>query len=99
MTIEEINKHCINSFKKVKTLILDFESIKKEATEQFINLFSKESLERIELSKVNMNIYPYLKNNEIKLKSYKVHMPDKMTPHLFNYLQEIGDIIQDLEIY
>ena len=98
-TIEEINKQCVENFKKVKTLILDFESIKKEATEGFISLFSKEHLEKIELTKMNMNIYPYLKNNEIKLKSYKVHMPQKMTPHLFNYLTEIGDTIQELEIY
>jgi DNA topoisomerase IA len=98
-TIEAINKLCIDNFKTVKTLIIDFESIKKEATEGFIGLFSKDHLEKIVLTKINMNIYPYLKNNEIKLKSYKVHMPQKMTPHLFSYLTEIGDTIQELEIY
>jgi hypothetical protein len=74
-TIEAINKLCIDNFKMVKTLIIDFESIKKEATEGFISLFSKEHLEKIVLTKINMNIYPYLKNNQIKLKSYRVHMP------------------------
>ena len=47
-----------------------------EATEEFINLFSKENLKRIEISKINMKIYTCLKNNEIKLKSFKVRMPD-----------------------
>lgn len=98
-TIEAINKLCIDNFKTVKTLIIDFESIKKEATEGFIGLFSNDHLEKIVLTKINMNIYPYLKNNEIKLKSYKVHMPQKMTPHLFTYVTEIGDTIQELEIY
>jgi len=74
-TIEAINKLCINNLKSVKTLIIDFESIKKEATEGFISLFSKDQLDKIVLTKININIYPYLKNNQIKLKSYKVHMP------------------------
>ena len=68
---------------------MDFESIKKEATETFIGLFSKERLERIEMTKPNMNIYPYLKNNEIKLKSFKVIMPQKMIPHMLGYLSQI----------
>ena len=70
-------------------MILDFESIKKEATEAFIGLFSKDKLERIEITKANLNIYPFLKNNEIKLKKFKLIMPQKMIPHLLGYVSYI----------
>jgi hypothetical protein len=100
-TIDSINKECMvtNSLKKVERLVLDFESIKKTSAENFISLFSAESLKSVECTKRNLNILPYLSNNGIKVKELKFALPlGKMMYILQNYITFTAPELQSLSL-
>jgi chaperone required for assembly of F1-ATPase len=75
------------TFKQVVKLEIDFDSVKRTILENFASLFSSETLRSLTITKRNVNIFPYLVENKIKVNHLHLEMPlAALIPYMNRFL-------------
>ena len=95
--VEECKKN--GALKKVERLIVGFQSIKRTSTENFISLFSPEAIRSLECTKRNMNLYPFLINEGIKVNTLDISMAiNKIVGRMNEYFVFTAPTLRSLRI-
>ena len=100
-TLDAIIENCkpAQTFKQVIKLEIDFDSVKKTTLENFASLFSSEALRSLTITKRNVNIFPYLVENKIKVNHLHLEMPlAALIPYMNKFLHFTQEELVSLKV-
>jgi hypothetical protein len=96
-TVDAVILRAAGVFSGVESLSMNFETLKKQTTENFMMLFK--NLKHLQNLGCNLNVYPHLQNHGIKVASLSSRIPLKgIYPHFYNYLRFASDTLESFEL-
>ena len=95
--MDSINFRAEDNLRNVEHLSLNFDTLKKVTTEQFIKLFP--NLKSLGNYGVAYNVYPHLITHNIRVSSLSVRVPVRLLHnHYHRYLSFIEENLESLEL-